>query len=134
MATPAMPEPVTVPFELLLTKHIVIEVKINGKGPYRVIFDTGAPVSLINSKTAKETGLLSKNATASLFNFFGPVEQAAIRTLEIGGLKARSVPVIVMDHPTVEMMSKLLGPSRKDHRVPLLRTLSTDLGLPGQAH
>jgi membrane-associated protease RseP (regulator of RpoE activity) len=110
MAAPARSEPVTVPFELLLTKHIAVQVKINGKGPYRVIFDTGAPVSLINSKTAKETGLLPKNATSSLFNFFGPVEQTTIRTLEIGGLEARAVPVIVMDHPTVDMMSRLLGP------------------------
>ena len=33
----------TVPFELLKTRHIVVSIKINGKGPYRVIFDTGSP-------------------------------------------------------------------------------------------
>jgi membrane-associated protease RseP (regulator of RpoE activity) len=102
--------PVAVPFRLLATKHIVIRIKINGKGPYRVIFDTGAPVSLINSKTAKETGLVPKNAPQSIFSLFGPAAQTTIRTLEIGALKAHSVPVIIMDHPTVEVLSRVLGP------------------------
>src|SRR5262249_457786 len=44
---------VTVPFELLKTQHMVVEAKINGKGPYRLIFDTGAPVNLLNNKVAK---------------------------------------------------------------------------------
>src|SRR5260370_33435505 len=104
------PESVTVPFELLLTKHMVIRVKINGKGPYRVIFDTGAPVSLINTKTATATGLLSKNTAQTSFSLFGPFAQTTITTLEIGGLKTQAVPVIVMDHPTVEGISKALGP------------------------
>src|SRR5207302_5303192 len=37
--------PATVPFELLETKHMAVKIKLNGKGPYRVIFDTGAPVT-----------------------------------------------------------------------------------------
>src|SRR5260370_18343 len=104
------PESVTVPFELLVTKHMVIQVKINGKGPYRVIFDTGAPVSLINTKTAKATGLLTKNRAQTSFSLFGPIAQTTITTLEIGNLKAQEVPVIVMDHPTVDVISKALGP------------------------
>jgi membrane-associated protease RseP (regulator of RpoE activity) len=103
-------EPVTVPFDLLQTKHMVIQVKINGKGPYRVIFDTGAPVSLINSKTAVATDLLPKNAPKPAFSLFGPAAQTTMRTLEIAGLVAHSVPVIIMDHPTVEALSKALGP------------------------
>jgi len=101
---------VTVPFDLLLTKHMVVKVRINGKGPYRVIFDTGAPVSLINSKTATATGVLSNNTAQTTFSLFGPIAQTTITTLEIGGLKAQEVPVIVMDHPTVEIISKALGP------------------------
>jgi hypothetical protein len=103
-------ESVSVPFDLLLTKHMVIKVKINGQGPYRVIFDTGAPVSLINTKTAKATGLLSKNTAQTSFSLFGPIAQTTITQLEIGELKAQEVPVIVMDHPTVEVISKALGP------------------------
>jgi Aspartyl protease/PDZ domain len=103
-------EPITVPFDLLLTKHMVLHVKINGKGPYRLIFDTGAPVSLINSKTAVATDLLPKNRSKPALSLFGPAAQTTIKTLEIAGLRAHSVPVIVMDHPTVEALSRTLGP------------------------
>jgi hypothetical protein len=98
------------PFDLLPTKHMVVMVKINGKGPYRMIFDTGAPVSLLNSKIAKTTGVQSKNNALSGFSLFGQMDQAKIKKLEIGDLKAEFVPVIVMDHPTVEVVSKILGP------------------------
>ncbi len=52
----AASKPVTVPFEMLKTKHMAIMIKVNGKGPYRVIFDTGSPVVLLNNKTAKNAG------------------------------------------------------------------------------
>jgi hypothetical protein len=103
-------KPVAVKFELLTTKHMVLQIKINGKGPYRVIFDTGAPVTLINTKTAKESGLITKKTPQPAFSLFGPVVQTNIQKLEIGDLKAESVPVIVMDHPTVKVISEVLGP------------------------
>jgi len=103
-------QPVTVPFDTLITKHIVLKIKINGKGPYRVIFDTGAPVNLINTKTAKASGLIGKNASGSGFSLFSGPPISKIKNLELGDLKAESVPVIVMDHPTVEIVSKVLGP------------------------
>ncbi len=99
-----------VPFDLLKTKHMVIQIKVNGKGPYRVIFDTGAPVMLLNTKVGREAGLLGKNTRAPLFNLFGSMNQTKINTLEIGALKVENVPVMVMDHPTVEVISKFLGP------------------------
>jgi hypothetical protein len=104
------PLPVTVPFDLLKTKHMVVQVKVNGKGPYRVIFDTGAPVTLLNTKVAKESGLLPKGAKAPAFNLFGSMGQVRIKTLELGDLKAEDLPAVVMDHPTVELISKFLGP------------------------
>jgi hypothetical protein len=103
-------EPVSVAFELLQTKHIAVKVKINGKGPYRVIFDTGAPILLLNNKIAKESGVIEKNARRPLFSLFGAAGEAKIKTLELGNLKATNVPTIVMDHPTLELISQLLGP------------------------
>jgi hypothetical protein len=99
-----------VPFRLLKTRHMVIDIKVNGKGPYPVIFDTGAPVLLLNTKVAKASGVLSRNATPPLFSLFGSMGQANIKSLQVGDLKARDVPAIVMDHPTVELISKVLGP------------------------
>src|SRR6266849_1768778 len=100
----------SVPFELLETKHIAVKIMVNGKGPYRVIFDTGAPVLLLNNKVAKESGVLDKNARAPLFSLFGAAGEAKIKTLEIGDLKATDVPAIIMDHPALELVSKFLGP------------------------
>jgi membrane-associated protease RseP (regulator of RpoE activity) len=102
-------KPVTVPFELLKTGHMAVMVKINGKGPYRVIFDTGAPISLINNKVGKESGLLD-NVKKPLFSLFNTAGQTSIKSLEVGDLKAENVNTIVMDHPTVEAISKALGP------------------------
>lgn len=103
-------QPISVPFELLQTKHIAVKVMVNGKGPYRVIFDTGAPVLLLNNKVAKASGVLDKNARPPLFSLFGATGEAKIKTLEIGNLKATDVPTVVMDHPTLELVSQFLGP------------------------
>jgi hypothetical protein len=102
--------PVTVPFELLKTKHMVVHIKVNGKGPYRVIFDTGAPVVLLNNKIAKESGVLPKNFKPTALQLFGTAGQFPIKTLELGALKADDVPAVVMDHPALEEAAKVLGP------------------------
>jgi hypothetical protein len=109
-AADAKDKPVTVPFELIQSKHMAIKVMINGKGPYRMIFDTGAPITLLNNKVAKEAGVLPKNFKPPLFAFFGAKGQFKIKSLEIGGLKAADVLTVVMDHPTVDLISKALGP------------------------
>jgi len=100
---------VVVPFELLKSRHMAVQVKINGKGPYRLIFDTGAPTNLINNKLAKEAGVLGKDAkpVAPLFGMGGA---KVMNTLEVGDVKLEKVPVMVMDHPTVSAISKALGP------------------------
>jgi hypothetical protein len=104
------PEPVKVPFELLKTQHMVVQVKVNGKGPYRVIFDTGAPTTLLNNKVAKESGLIPKDFRKPFFTPFGSLGDFKIKSLQLGELKASDLPAIVMDHPTVSLISKVLGP------------------------
>ena len=103
-------QPVTVPFELLKSQHMTIQVKINGKGPFRLIFDTGAPVTLINNKIAKAAGVFPKDFKAPLFAFFGSMGQFKIKTMEVGDLKVADVNTMVMDHPTVAAISDVLGP------------------------
>lgn len=104
-ADTSVAKPVVVPFDLLPTKHMVVKIKVNGKGPYPVIFDTGAPVTLLNNKVAKEAGLLKKMAKP-LFSLWGSAGPVRIQTLQVGDLKVEDVPAIVMDHPTVEELSK----------------------------
>jgi len=99
---------VTVPFELLKSKHIAVQVKINGKGPYRVIFDTGAPTILVSNKLADEAKLVDKNAPQPFL--FGSRGEVKIKTLELGDAKAEKLSAVVMDHPYLLAMSKVFGP------------------------
>lgn len=99
-------KPVTVPFELLKSGHMAVEVKVNGKGPYLLIFDTGAPTSLLSTRVGKEAKIL-KGPPATMPGF-GSIGEAKIKTLEVGGQKAEDVTAIVMDHPTVQLLAQRL--------------------------
>jgi hypothetical protein len=101
------PEPVTVPFEMLKTGHMAVMIKVNDKGPYRVIFDTGAPISLLSTKVAKEAGI--KTEAKGLAALLGVGGQAKAKTLEVGDAKLDNASLIVMDHPTIEAISKEVG-------------------------
>jgi hypothetical protein len=46
-----------VPYRLTAVKHIVVRAKINGKGPFNFILDTGAPALFIAPEAAKKAGL-----------------------------------------------------------------------------
>ncbi len=46
-----------IPYRLTDTKHVLVRVKINGKGPFNLILDTGAPSVFITSKSAERAGL-----------------------------------------------------------------------------
>jgi membrane-associated protease RseP (regulator of RpoE activity) len=107
---PAKDKPSVVPFELLETKHMAVRVKVNGKGPYRVVFDTGAPVTVLNNRIARDSGLIPKDRPKpkGLLGMLTPT-QVRIKSLEVGQLKAADVPAVVMDHPTVEAMHQAFG-------------------------
>jgi peroxiredoxin len=50
---------VPVPFKLTDTQHVMVRVKINGKGPFNFIVDTGAPIMFVATPVAKKIGLES---------------------------------------------------------------------------
>jgi hypothetical protein len=102
--------PVTIPFEILRSKHIAVKAMINGKGPYRLIFDTGAPILLINTKTARASGMIDKNATRPLFSIFNTLGSAKVKSFELGDAKIENTAAAVMDHPTIEVISRVVGP------------------------
>jgi membrane-associated protease RseP (regulator of RpoE activity) len=100
---------VTVLFELLPTGHMAVPVKVNGKGPYRLIFDTGAPLTLLNNKIGRAAGLV-KDQETPLFSLLGAVNEVTVPRLEVGRQAAEKVPAVVMDHPVVEAISRAFGP------------------------
>ena len=96
------PGKATVKFEMLPSNHMVVRAKINGKGPYRLVFDLGAPITLLSNRASEAAGVVKPEAPRSfLFSMRG---EAEVKTFEVGDLTARDVPVIVFDHPTVKAL------------------------------
>jgi hypothetical protein len=46
-----------IPYKLTIPKHIVVRAKVNGKGPFNLILDTGAPALILATKAAKKAGV-----------------------------------------------------------------------------
>jgi hypothetical protein len=46
-----------VPYRLTSTNHILVRVKINGKGPYHFILDTGAPALFVSTAVCSKLGV-----------------------------------------------------------------------------
>jgi hypothetical protein len=51
-----------VPYKLTVPRHIVVRVKLNGKGPFNFILDTGAPALIVSTKAAKKAGIKKDKA------------------------------------------------------------------------
>jgi hypothetical protein len=45
-----------IPYRLTDTKHVMVRVKLNGKGPFNFIIDTGAPALIMTEAVAKKVG------------------------------------------------------------------------------
>jgi hypothetical protein len=96
-----------VPFEMLVTNHMVVRAKINGKGPFDLIFDLGAPVTLLSNKAGVESGTVEPGAPRSFL--FAMRGESEVKTLQLGELTAKNLPVIVLDHPLIKAMGQILG-------------------------
>ena len=53
------------PFEMTGTNHFYVEVKLNGEGPFRLIFDLGAPVTLLSNKAARDSKIVRRPKSIS---------------------------------------------------------------------
>lgn len=59
-----------VPYRLTDTKHILIRAKINGKGPYNFILDTGSPALFLSTDLARKLGIEADKRGWASFNRF----------------------------------------------------------------
>jgi hypothetical protein len=66
-----------VPFTQTETKHILVRAKINGKGPYNFIMDTGAPALFVSTAVCKKLGIEAGKDGWGIFDKF-EVEGGAI--------------------------------------------------------
>ena len=94
--------------ELLKTRHIAVPVKINGKGPVRLVFDTGSPITFVRAGAAQQIGLISEK-TAKGFSLGGLRTMVQAKTVESAGAEAKDLNVVIMDHPTVDLIGQFTG-------------------------
>jgi hypothetical protein len=58
-----------VPFQLTSTQHVLVRAKINGKGPFNLIVDTGAPILIVSTPVGKKLGLQTEKGWTKLDRF-----------------------------------------------------------------
>ncbi|MCS6863963.1 MAG: PDZ domain-containing protein [Gemmataceae bacterium] len=95
-AEPAAPA-VEVPYRLIGTNHIMVRAKINGRGPFNLIMDTGAPAVIIPKFVAQKANAKPNDKQWADFESF---------QLE-GGLKVEKVRARVEDIPQIEGMNSM---------------------------
>ena len=77
-----------VPYRLTDTNHFLVRVRINGKGPFNFLVDTGAPALYVATETAKKIGLKPDDD-----DFWTPVDRLEFE----GGAVLRDVKARVED-------------------------------------
>jgi len=86
---------------------MVVQATINGKGPYRLIFDLGAPITLLSNQVSEASGVVKADAPRSfLFSMRG---EAEVAKLQVGDLTTTKLPVIVFDHPVLKILGDVFG-------------------------
>jgi serine protease DegQ len=86
-----------IPYRLTDTKHVLVRAKINGKGPFNLILDTGAPAVFITKPVAKKAGVDLDEKGWGTFDVF-EVE---------GGMKVEKVKTRVEDLVQIDGMNSL---------------------------
>jgi hypothetical protein len=83
---------VTLPFRLI-NNHIYADVKVNGKGPYTFIFDTGG-LNVVTPTLAKSMGLKIEGHVEARGAGSGTMEAGftKVRTLELGAVSIKDQP------------------------------------------
>ena len=91
--------PVEVPFEFF-HNEIIVQVKVEGKGPFNMMLDTGTDPSGVDLATAKELGLKLSSAGGPISGG-GTDKNLAYATklplVELGGLTAKNVAALTLD-------------------------------------
>lgn len=92
----AEPAPVVIPFELL-TRHILIKVRINNSAPLWFIFDTGDDVAIVDLERARSLGLNLQGEVRVGGAGPGTLRGSRVRdaSLSVVGLEGNLQPVVL---------------------------------------
>ncbi len=106
----ASTRPAVVPFELMPSGHIAVMARFNGRGPYRFVFDTGAPSLLVGERVAKLSGVLPPKFRRPFFSIMGNLGEHKATSVDVGGGRLDGPMVEVWNHPTVDLLARAEGP------------------------
>src|SRR5215510_638770 len=99
---------IEVPFEFV-RNEIIVQVKVDGKGPFNMMLDTGTDPSAVDLATAKELALKLSSAGGPVSGG-GTDRNLAYTTrlplVEVGGLTAKNVLALAID---LSKVSERLG-------------------------
>lgn len=78
---------------------IIVEASINGRGPYRLLLDTGAPFGHVSVAAATEIGLRPTNQSevTDITDETRRMPVAYSRSVEIGPLRVTHLPFVISD-------------------------------------
>ena len=100
----------TAPMELLRTGHIAVQVRVNGQGPFRLILDTGSPLTFISLRTARQLGLIPpRQGSASKPGMLAIGGQVVLKSLSVGDTEIKNLSALILDHPIVEALGGMEG-------------------------
>lgn len=90
------------PFRLAGTggAAVLVPVRINGKGPYNLVLDTGATFTCLDQELARELNLRPRagvSATGVGARSAGTVQLVGVKSLQVGTATASDVTACVLD-------------------------------------
>lgn len=97
------------PLETTVTRHLAVQVHVNGRGPFRLIFDTGSPITFISARAAQKIGLISQRQ-AQRPAMMGMRGQFVARSLQVGSARVDNIGITILDHPVIGVVSQIAGP------------------------
>jgi membrane-associated protease RseP (regulator of RpoE activity) len=93
-------KPAVIPYRLTNTHHVMVRAKINGKGPFNFIVDTGCPVLIVSGEVGKKLGLSADKKGWTLLDKFeieGGLAQEKVKCrvetpFQIEGMNSMGLP------------------------------------------
>ena len=103
---PSIGKSFRVPYKITNTNHFLVRVRINGKGPFNFLVDTGAPALFISTHAAKAAGLSEPKddfwAVVDRFDFEGGASLRGVKgriedPFQLVGMNALGLPGASID-------------------------------------
>ncbi len=103
---PSVGKSYRVPYVMTQTNHFLVRVRINGKGPFNFLVDTGAPALFISTHAAKSAGLVENQeefwTDVKQFDFEGGARLTDIKgriedPFQLIGMNALGLPGTTID-------------------------------------